>query len=370
MFFKNAKVYIDGRFENTNLEVIGDTIANIGPWLAGPGEDLQGAYLVPGFIDIHTHGCIGEDFTDGNRQGVYDMCAEYARHGVTGICATVMTASKAQMEQAVQLLGQISAADDTRCRILGIHAEGPFFGQEKRGAHDAQYLLPPEIEWFEKLCSLSGERIKMVCIDPTLDKSMEFIRHFAKKMRVSVAHTTAGYQKAVAAVDAGASNVTHLFNAMQGMHHRNPGVIGAVAQRDITAELICDGIHIHPAVLRLVFAAFPQKMVMISDSVRPAGLSDGEYICGGIATFVKSGKATLEDGTIAGSTSNIHAGVKNLVAWGIPLEQAIYSATALPAKVLGVEDTVGSIAVGKRADLVILDQDLEIKTVLVRGKAI
>lgn len=370
MLFKNATAYLNGRLQRADVLVEDGVIRQVGSSLPGAGVNLQGAYLVPGFIDIHTHGCIGHDFTDADQAEIRQMCAAYARHGVTGVCATVMTAPPPQMEQAVQRLGQLAGEADTPCRILGIHVEGPFFGPQKKGAHDARYLQSPDPAWFEQLCELSGNQIKIVCIDPTLPGSDAFIRRFSKSLRVSVAHTTADYTQIINAVDVGASHITHLFNAMQGLHHRNPGAVGALAQRPITAELICDGVHIHPAVAQLLFAACPQKMVLISDSVRPAGLADGQYLCGGLPTRVQGGVATLADGTIAGSTSNMHWGVKNLVSWGVPLEQALYSATTLPAKVLGLQNTLGSIAPGLQADLLVLDEDLEMQDVYIRGKKI
>ena len=321
---------------------------------------------MPGFVDVHIHGCAGADACDGTRESLETMARFLLEHGVTSFCPTTMTVSRDRLEQA--LLAAKDAVDhpvEGGARIVGVNMEGPFLSKERKGAQKEEDILPPDPELFRQLYELCGGIIRLVDIAPEQPGGLEFIQAVQGLCRVSIAHTTADYQQAKAAFDAGITHATHLFNAMSGLHHREPGVVGAVLEDDrVRAELICDGHHIHPAVLRTAFRLLGDRALVVSDSMRANGMPEGEpFDLGGQLVTVRGGKATLEDGTLAGSVANLHQEVKNLVAFGIPFPQAVKAATLIPAQVLGLEKEIGSIAPGKRADLVVLDENLDIAAV-------
>jgi N-acetylglucosamine-6-phosphate deacetylase len=349
-------------------------IVEVGENLTG-GEtiDLSGKRLVPGFLDLHSHGCFDGDFSLASEEKIREMCTWYARHGVTSVLATTVTNAVDTTKKAMATLGNAIAHQEEApagAYILGINMEGPFLGKDKKGAHDEQFLTPPIEQYYDELYELSGGNIRLTDVDPTLPGSLDFIRKNRERSYFSIAHTSCSYAQAQEAYKAGATQVTHLFNAMNGLHHREPGLIGAVCDLPLIAELICDGVHVHPAVVRMMFRLIPERIAIVSDSLSAAGVADGKYISAGLEVFVKDGKATLANGTIAGSTTNIHQEVVNLVKFGIPLEDAIRSATEIPAKAIGRDDIVGSIAPGKQADLVVLDDDLSIDSVYCRGEKI
>lgn len=300
------------------------------------------------------------------------MCHYYAKHGVTGILATTMTNEPSQYEHAMSEIAkarQFQQEEEVlkESTILGINMEGPFFGKEKKGAHDEQYLREISNELLNHYQILSNGAIRMVDVDPTLDGALAFIRENKDKYVMSIAHTNCDYQRAKEAWIAGASHVTHLFNAMRPLLHREPGVVGAVSDFGLNAEIICDGIHIHPAVIRMMFQLMPRQMILISDSINPTGLTDGNYIAGGLSITVKNQCAFLEDGTLAGSTITLFDAVKNAVNYKVPLEEALYSATYLPACSVHLEDRVGSIQRGYAADLLLVDHDLTLLRVMKHG---
>jgi N-acetylglucosamine-6-phosphate deacetylase len=255
--------------------------------------------------------------------------------------------------------------------LFGVHAEGPFLGEKKKGAHDARYLWKAERENYEVLANACGGWLRLLAIDPELEGAEDLIHRCKENgVTVSLAHTACGYDTACKAAEWGADHVTHLFNAMQPLHHREPGLIGAAVDKEMYVELICDGIHLHPAIIRMMFALCPEKVLLISDSMQAAGLSDGEYELGGIKVYVKDGKATQADGTIAGSTISVYDAVVNAIRFGIPEEQAVLSATYLPAKSVGLENEVGSIECGRMADFIVVDADWNLEEVYIGGKII
>jgi N-acetylglucosamine-6-phosphate deacetylase len=253
--------------------------------------------------------------------------------------------------------------------IHGIYMEGPFFSKNKKGAQAEEHLKDPDIQLFNRLYKASGENIKICALAPELENSEEFINEVKNKVVLSLAHTDSDYQKALTSINLGVKNITHLYNAMSPFNHRSPGVIGAAFDSDVTVELICDGIHVHPAVIRATFKTVgSDRVILVSDSMAACGMKDGYYKLGGQNIIVKNGKATLKNGTIAGSTTNLMECVKNCYMFGIPLEQAIKSATFNPAKLIGVDDKTGSIKVGKYADLVLIDKNFNVKGVFVKGE--
>ena len=363
MIFKNASVFVENRFETCDVAVENGRIAALGPDL-GPGEDCTGLMLLPGLVDIHTHGCAGFDFDHATREQLTEMSACYLRHGVTAVLATLMTNPKDLLLEAAARCGNASAP------IRGIYLEGPFFGPAKKGAHDAQHLSPIDGNFFAALDEAAGGAIRIVAVDPCLEGAHGFIREVSKTKRVTLAHTPAGYDDAQQGFAAGATQVTHLFNAMTGLAHREPGLVGAALAGDCLAEVICDGIHIHPAVLKVAFKALEGRGIVISDSMAACGLADGEYALGGQAVTVRGPRATLADGTLAGSVTFAWDGMVNLIRAGVPVEQAIAAATAVPAKSAGLEDVCGTVAVGRSADLVLCGSDWTIRQVYLAGQPV
>lgn len=381
----NGTVFVNGKFEKKDIRIAEGKFAEI----TEPGkleQEMKGAsvensergeildatdkYILPGLVDVHTHGRIGEDFSFVSAEGLRKLLASYAACGVTSVVGTTMTNEPELVENSLRVMGeyrreQSSAveknAEDNQvpyAKLLGIHMEGPFLGTEKKGAHDARFLRTPDWDWFEKMQKLSGESIRLVTIDPTLEGSEEFIKKCRENhSKVSLGHTACDYERAVKAGQAGADHVTHLFNAMSPLHHREPGLAGAAMDTGMYMELICDGIHVHPAVVRMMFAAYPEQMVLISDSISAAGMPDGEYSSGGMKVCVNDGKATLEDGTIAGSAISLFDAMVNAIRFGVPVEAAVKSATYLPAKSVGMEHVAGSIAVGRMADFLVVDKE-------------
>lgn len=322
--------------------------------------------IVPGFVDIHIHGCAGADTCDGTREALETMARFLLQHGVTSFCPTTMTVSSDEIHQA--LLAAKDMMDhpiEDGARVVGVNMEGPFIAKDRKGAQRENAITAPDFQLFKHFFDASGGIVRLVDVAPEQPGGLEFVDKASSLCTVSIAHTTANYTQAKAAFDRGITHATHLFNAMSGFHHREPGVVGAVLEDPrVRGELICDGYHIHPAVLRTIFQVLGDRALVVSDSMRGTGIPEGEtFDLGGQMVTVQEGRATLADGTIAGSVTNLHQEIKNLVSFGIPLAQAVKSATLIPALAIGLDEKIGSIAPGKRADLVVLDQDLEIVAV-------
>lgn len=365
MIIKNGNVFgADGRFAVRDI-AFEETITAVGQ-LEGPADvDAKGKYVIPGLIDIHTHGAVEEDASDGSVAGLEKMSRYYAANGVTAWCPTTMTLKEPVLEKAMHAIRDFKTQG---ARCAGVNLEGPFLCYAKRGAQAAENLNPPDIAMFKRLNEASGNQIRLVTVACEEPGAMEFIEKISKICTVSLGHTVAGYDQATAAYGKGASHTTHLFNGMNPLHHREPAVIGAAFDSGATVELICDGLHIHPSVIRMMFRLYGEKLVLISDSLRCAGMPDGDYELGGQPIVMKNGKATLLDGTLAGSSISVLKAVQNVVAFGVPLETAVKAATIAPAKVIGREDKLGSLEVGKYADLLILDKDLNLEAVYIGGK--
>lgn len=374
MLFKNALIFRLGlgfvhgsfRVEDGRFAEVMDSVP------AESGLDLGGLRVIPGLIDLHSHGAMGADFSDGDYEGLKKMAGYLARSGVTSFAPASMTLPYEVLAKAFATASRLKSEQPEGCsRLMGIQMEGPFFSEKKKGAQNAEFLRLPDIEAFKTLFDDCGGLIKIADIAPELEGAEEFIREISKLCLVSVAHTDAGYDQAKMAFDSGARHLTHLFNAMPGIHHRNPGVIGAAAEReDVVAELICDGLHVHPSAVRLAFRLFPDRICLISDALRCVGMPDGEYELGGQPVFLKDCIARLADGTIAGSASNLYTCMLNAISFGIPVETAVTAATLTPAKELGCDDILGSIEPGKLADFIVCNDDLSLKTVYMGGKAV
>ena len=368
MFLIHAN-YLDKDFRLTkgDLELEDGKIKAVGESLPYSKDDTvidcEGYTIVPGFVDVHIHGCAGADACDGTREAIDTMARFLIQHGVTSFCATTMTVDRDTIEKSLLAAKEcMESPIEDGARVVGIHMEGPFISKERKGAQLEEAVLPPDLDLFRHFYDLSGGNVKLVVLAPEQPGGYEFAKQAKDLCTVSIAHTTASYEEAKKSFDCGVTHATHLFNAMNGLGHRAPGTVGAVFDDDrVLAELICDGQHIHPAVLRTAFRVLGDRAMIVSDSMRANGLPEGEtYDLGGQLVTVKNGKATLSDGTIAGSVTNLHEEVKNLVSFGIPFEQAVKAASLIPAKSIGMDHEIGSIEPGKRADLVVLDGELNI----------
>lgn len=369
MIFKNC-TFFNESFEKEfgDIEIENGRIKQIGVLEGEDEKDMSGLILIPGFVDVHIHGCGGGDASDANAESLDKMTAELARHGVTSFCPTSMTLGR---ETIVDIVKTIDAYHSKKTKIAGINLEGPFIAMAKKGAQNAEYVRAGSIEEFDELYNSCGGKIKLITIAPEAFDSKEFIEYVSKKCTVSVGHSCADGDECKKAVDLGARHATHLFNAMTPMTHREPGIVGTMLDDErVMCELICDGGHICPAVLRNAFDILGEdRAVVVSDSMRGAGLGEGEFELGGQQAFVeKNGKyAVLGDGTIAASITNIHQEFKNLISFGIDFKTALKSCTINPAKSIGEDNNIGSIQVGKAADLVFLDEKLDIKEVYIDG---
>lgn len=365
----NAKVYTDGKFIDGGID-FDKKINAVGSEITDGDIDAEGSYIIPGLIDIHTHAAVGEDASDGKPEGIPKMARHYASQGVTSWCPTTMTLKEPTLIKAVEAIKSYKRVKDG-AKVAGVNLEGPFVCYAKRGAQNADNLHKPDYEMFCRINEASGGIVRLITVAPEEEGAIEFIEKASKVCAVSVGHTTADYDTAMRAFAAGASHATHLFNAMPALHHRDPGVIAAARDSGATVELISDGLHIHPAVVRLTSALFGDKLCLISDSLRCTYMPDGEYEFGGQTITLKNGKACMTGtDTLAGSTIHLIDGVKRAVKFGVPLEKAVYAATLAPAKVIKADDTIGSLSKGKCADLVILDKDLNARDVYIDGQSI
>ena len=374
MNYKNANIYTEQfRFERGAFSVENGRFCRVLGEAAEDAVDLQGAYVLPGLIDVHTHGNSGADFSDGNAAGVEKMARCLAKNGVTSFAPASMTLPYETLEKAfASARAFVDARLSDAAALRGIQMEGPFFSEKKKGAQNGAYLRNPDFEAFKALQDGCGGLVRIVDVAPELPGAEEFIRKAKALCTVSIAHTDADYDAARRGIAAGVTHLTHLYNAMPAIHHRKPGVIAAAAEAEtVSAELISDGQHVHPASVRLAFRIFgASRMVLISDSLRCCGMPDGEYELGGQQVFLQGGVARLADGTIAGSATNLFECMQRAVSFGISREDAIRAATYNPARQIGALSEVGSIADGKVADFVLCDAELNRQAVYLAGEKI
>ena len=374
MNYKNANIYTEQfRFECGAFSVENGRFCRVLGEAAADAVDLQGAYVIPGLIDVHTHGNSGADFSDGDAAGVEKMARYLAKNGVTSFAPASMTLPYETLEKAfASARAFVDARLSDAAALRGIQMEGPFFSEKKKGAQNGAYLRNPDFEAFKALQDGCGGLVRIVDVAPELPGAEEFIRKAKALCTVSIAHTDADYDAARRGIAAGVTHLTHLYNAMPAIHHRKPGVIAAAAEAEtVSAELISDGQHVHPASVRLAFRIFgASRMVLISDSLRCCGMPDGEYELGGQQVFLQGGVARLADGTIAGSATNLFECMQRAVSFGISREDAIRAATYNPARQIGALSEVGSISDGKVADFVLCDAELNRQAVYLAGEKI
>lgn len=336
--------------------------------------DVHGLYIAPGLIDVHSHGCVGEDATTSDAEGVRKMCRSVIGDGVTSWLPTVMTYPVDSLSQSFEMFRELmkESTEDREAwkgaEILGVNMEGPYLNVNKKGAHVAEFIQLPDAEYVKQYQDV----IRLLTIAPEVEGGMDFVRDIAENtsIRQAIGHTASGYDEAIAAFDAGITEVTHLFNAMNGIHHRNPGVVGAaLTRKDVYCELIADTFHIHKGLFQLVADTKKDHLVLITDSMRAAGLPDGEYDLGGQQVKVEGIRCLLPDGTIAGSVSRLNQAVRNLYQnTDLTFEQAVNAASLNPAHAIGVEKTKGSIEIGKDADLIVMDDNCNIYKTYVGGE--
>lgn len=372
IFAEDKKFYLgridvsDGRFSSVDLE------RELSDEALFSGEE---DFLLPGLIDIHFHGCLGKDFCDGTREAVSTLAKYEAEHGITGICPATLTLPVGELEKVLSLAKEYheEGLKIGEARLLGINMEGPFISPVKKGAQNPNYILKWDDRIANRFLEVSGGLVKYMGIAPEENPAFkDFIPKMQGKVRISLAHTNADFQTAVESYRAGASHAVHLFNAMTGLDHRNPGVVGAtMEQKEVFAELIADGVHVHPMMVRLAFTVLGEdRVILISDSLRSTGMPDGLYDLGGQEVEKKGKHCRLtSNGALAGSVSNVYDCLRTAVKeMGIPLRKAVTAASLNPARSLGIEKDYGSITVGKQADYLIVDKDLKQKAVYQAGK--
>ena len=371
MIIRNVKVFQkDGAFKAGEIYINGSRIADMSQD-SGSEEilDGKGAYAIPGLTDIHFHGCVGHDFSDGTQEAIKALAEYELSQGITQICPATMTLA----EESLMKISRAAANYDNAsgARLVGINMEGPFVSEKKKGAQNGLYIRKPDADMFRRLQKEADGLYKLIALAPEEEGAMEFIDELKEEAVISLAHTTADYETSMEAFRRGASHVTHLFNAMPAFSHREPGVTGAAFDTpDCDVELITDGIHICPTMVRAVFRLFgDDRVILISDSMMATGLTDGDYSLGGQPVKVKGNLATLADGTIAGSATNLMDCLRTAVKkMGIPLESAVKCAAVNSARSIGIDDRYGSLEPGKIANIVLLDEELGLQAVIYEGK--
>lgn len=336
--------------------------------------NFKKSIIVPGFIDIHTHGVVGHDSMETDIKIFNTESKFYAKHGVTSFVPTTMAQSKKDTMLAIKTIREASYLKMAGAKIIGIHLEGPYFNLEKKGAQPGKYIRDADLDELQDFMKASNNFVVIVSLAPEIEKALEAIRFLSGRgITISLGHTNATYEEANRGIDAGATHATHIFNGMRPYHHREPGVIGAVLlDNRVTCEVIADLIHLHPRTIELTYKLKgPDRMILVSDSMGATGLNDGNYQLGGEKVIVKDSVARLENGSLAGSTLTLDKALRNIVnVVGIPFKDALRMITYNPTREISLERNIGSISIGKMADLVVLDESLKVKATFIEGKMV
>ncbi|MBQ3099871.1 MAG: N-acetylglucosamine-6-phosphate deacetylase [Clostridia bacterium] len=368
----NGKIVLPDRVEEGKALLFDEKIAGVVCECQIPADaeriDAAGCYVAPGLVDIHIHGYLGEDTSDGKADGVRTMACGVIKNGVTSFCPTTMTVSMDEINTALDAVRSVKDESEgwNGARILGVNLEGPFINPSKKGAQAEEHIKKPDAEFIKK----NADIIKLATIAPEMDDDYAEIKKIVANtdVRVSIGHTNATFEEAMGAVDAGATHVTHLFNAQTALHHRKPGVVGAAFTADVSAELIADTFHVHPGLFRMIHNIKKDKTVLITDCTRAGGMPDGDYTLGGQKIIVKGIECLLEDGTIAGSVLKLNNAVRNLLNnTDLSVSDAFNCASLNPAAAIGEDANIGSLEAGKRADIVIIDGDFNVKKTIIQG---
>ena len=371
LVFEGATLVLPDRLIEGRLVLVEGKIKGVGDVPTSKGStryQVPRLYIAPGFIDLQVNGGVGHNFSDVDPEGMRKATEFHLRHGSTGLLATLITAPIERIRRALEVARAVDVSN-----VLGIHLEGPFISPKRKGAHNPAHILKPSLSAFQELVSGYEDFMRIVTLAPELPGAGELIGRIREGGAVpALGHSDASYEQALAALEQGVKLFTHLFNAMPPFHHRAPGAVGAALDSDAYVGLICDEVHVHPAVVRLVAKIKGyDRICLVSDAISAAGLPDGEYSLGGLPVFVKEGVARLSDGTLAGSTLTMDRAVRNFLEFtGCSLPEAVRCAALNPARLLGIDDRKGSLAVGKDADLVIFDADLTVHYTVLGGKVV
>jgi N-acetylglucosamine-6-phosphate deacetylase len=377
LLLSGAQIYTEnGIVKNSSILVEEGLIAGLGiNYTAATIFNFPANYhIVPGFIDLHVHGARGHDVMDGSMPALAAISAALAEEGTTAFLATTMTAEVTAIEKALQSVREFKRTASPGAVILGVHLEGPFIAAAKMGAQRGDNIIAPDIKLLEQWQKLSDNQIKLVTLAPELPGSQALIAYLrAQNIIASIGHTNATYAETVAAIAAGCTHATHLFNAMRGIHQREPGTVtAALLANEVMVELILDGVHLHPAIVQLVLKTKGlANILLVTDAMRAKCLADGCYDLGGQEVTVSHGEARLADGTLAGSVLKMSSALQNMLAFtGCELSDGLKMVAENPAKALGLFGSKGSIAVGKDADIVVLDEQLNVVLTVCGGKVV
>lgn len=367
---QGARVFSRGRFHEEEVYVSKGRFVKAETFASDSGGktvvtlDAAGSLMLPGLTDIHMHGAVNHDLCDGSREGIEAILRYEAAQGVTQVLPTSLTVSADRLDQVFSVFGSLYREGGIAggAMLAGLHMEGPYINASKRGAQNPAYIRKASMEEFKRLNRLAADAVRILSLAPETEGALACIaemKEYFPEVLVSLAHTTADYATAAEAFAAGASHVTHLFNAMPPLHHREPGLIGAaIDTENVSVEVIADGVHLHPSVIRAAFRLFPGRVTLISDSMRAAGLQNGRYDLGGQNVTVRGRYALLDSGSIAGSVTTLYDCLRFAVACGIPLEDAVFAASEYPASVIGIAEEAGTIQPGRRAHFVLARPDL------------
>ncbi|MBQ6714227.1 MAG: N-acetylglucosamine-6-phosphate deacetylase [Clostridia bacterium] len=331
--------------------------------------DAKGGFVAPGLVDIHIHGYLGEDTSDGSAEGIKKMAGGIIKNGVTSWCPTTMTVSMEEINAALNVVRSLKeeSKDWAGAEILGVNLEGPFINPKKKGAQAETHIKAPDADFIIN----NSDIISLAIMAPEMEDGCDAIKKIRENcdVKVSIGHTDATFEEALSGIDAGATHITHLFNAQTPLHHRNPGVVGAALLRDVYTELICDTFHVHKGLFELIAKIKGDKLVLITDCTRAGGMPDGEYTLGGQKIIVNGIECLLEDGTIAGSVLKLNDAVKNVYKnTEMPLWQVVAAASLNPARAIGADDRKGSLEIGKDADIIICDSEFNVMKTIIGGK--